>query len=273
MAMDTGTLKEEFEKQLTDANQKIAKAEAELVRLREYRTKLVGGLETIGLLDGTAEEAPAQEHIPSDRDVVVRNFAWGDSEKIISQLHPNLIKNRTDNGIYVVLDGISDLNDVACRLQLFLYEDQLFKIRFSRYGESSLSGGRIGFSTLGGGDDGEREYIRHRILNDLLEEKYDSPDERDYFTDKPGETNYQQLHPSVKFYSGYVCEKLIWNRPNTIIESYYLLGSTSKVPGKVTWRELAYEWKSEVSRIAISKAKKAAKEDAALKKDQQKSKL
>ena len=93
-------------------------------------------------------------------------------------------------------------------------------------------------STLGGGGDIEREYIRHRILNDLLEEKYDSPDERNYFTDKPGETNYQQLHPSVTFYSGYVCEKLIWNRPNTIIESYYLLGHTSEVPGKVTWREL-----------------------------------
>tara|TARA_B100000427_G_scaffold265716_1_gene231000 strand:- start:2092 stop:2334 length:243 start_codon:yes stop_codon:yes gene_type:complete len=68
MAMDTGTLKEEFEKQLTDANQKIAKAEAELVRLREYRTKLVGGLETIGLLDGTLEEAPPLEGPPSTED-------------------------------------------------------------------------------------------------------------------------------------------------------------------------------------------------------------
>tara|TARA_B100000287_G_scaffold215972_1_gene203738 strand:- start:1130 stop:1369 length:240 start_codon:yes stop_codon:yes gene_type:complete len=72
MAMDTGTLKEEFEKQLTDANQKIAKAEAELVRLREYRTKLVGGLETIGLLDGTAEEAPPLEGPPAEEKPVAK---------------------------------------------------------------------------------------------------------------------------------------------------------------------------------------------------------
>jgi hypothetical protein len=222
--------------------------------------------------EAVAEEAPAQVQIPPNRDVVVRNFAWGDSEKIISKLHPNLIKDRTDNGIYVVLDAISDLNEVSCVLQLFLYEDQLFKIRFSRYGENKLGRGGITFSTLGGSEDIEREYFRHRNLNDLLEEKYDSPDEREYFTDKPLETSYPMPNTS-KFYSGYVCEELIWNRPNTIITSYYLLGDDSEVPGKVTWRHLAYEWKSEVTTTAIGKAKKAAKEDAATKKEQQKSNL
>ena len=49
MTMEAANLKEEFTKQLADANAKISKAEAELIRLREYRTKLEGGLETIGI--------------------------------------------------------------------------------------------------------------------------------------------------------------------------------------------------------------------------------
>ena len=61
MTMEPATLKEEFEKQLTDANAKISRAEAELIRLREYRTKLEGGLETIGLITG---ETPAPEGTP-----------------------------------------------------------------------------------------------------------------------------------------------------------------------------------------------------------------
>ena len=61
MAMEPANLKEEFTKQLADANAKISKAEAELIRLREYRTKPEGGLETIGLLTG---EEPAPEGTP-----------------------------------------------------------------------------------------------------------------------------------------------------------------------------------------------------------------
>ena len=65
MTMEPATLKEEFEKQLTDANAKISRAEAELIRLRDYRTKLEGGLETIGLITGEVptppEEPPATE--------------------------------------------------------------------------------------------------------------------------------------------------------------------------------------------------------------------
>ena len=41
-----------------------------MVRLREYRTKLVGGLETIGLLDGTVEEAPPLEGPPTEEKPV-----------------------------------------------------------------------------------------------------------------------------------------------------------------------------------------------------------
>ena len=65
MTMEAANLKEEFTKQLADANAKISKAEAELIRLREYRTKLEGGLETIGILTGETPvpegEAPATE--------------------------------------------------------------------------------------------------------------------------------------------------------------------------------------------------------------------
>jgi len=48
--MEPAQLREEFTKQLADANDKISKAETELIRLREYRTKLQGGLETLGIL-------------------------------------------------------------------------------------------------------------------------------------------------------------------------------------------------------------------------------
>ena len=47
--MEPAQLREEFTKQLSDANDKISKAETELIRLREYRTKRQGGLETRGI--------------------------------------------------------------------------------------------------------------------------------------------------------------------------------------------------------------------------------
>ena len=61
--MEPAQLREEFTKQLSDANDKISKAETELIRLREYRTKLQGGLETLGILTGevNAEPLPTPE--------------------------------------------------------------------------------------------------------------------------------------------------------------------------------------------------------------------
>tara|TARA_Y100000022_G_scaffold99277_1_gene85651 strand:- start:140 stop:361 length:222 start_codon:yes stop_codon:yes gene_type:complete len=63
---DTTKLRGEFEAQLKDADAKIAKVKEELVRLNEYRTKLQGGLETLGLLDeqNGAHEHPAEEAAP-----------------------------------------------------------------------------------------------------------------------------------------------------------------------------------------------------------------
>ena len=56
--MDPATLKSEFEGQLKDADTKIAQAEEQLTKLKEYKTKLVGGLETLEL---PTKEEPKEE--------------------------------------------------------------------------------------------------------------------------------------------------------------------------------------------------------------------
>ena len=48
--MDPATLKIEFEKQLKDADAKLVEAEKQLAQLKEYKTKLLGGMETLELL-------------------------------------------------------------------------------------------------------------------------------------------------------------------------------------------------------------------------------
>ena len=54
--MDPADLKLEFEKQVKDADAKIVEAEKNLVQLKEYKTKLLGGLETLELLAPKTEE-------------------------------------------------------------------------------------------------------------------------------------------------------------------------------------------------------------------------
>ena len=61
--MDPASLKIEFDKQLKDAEAKIVEAEKNLKQLNEYKTKLLGGLETLELLspktqDGVQEQSP-----------------------------------------------------------------------------------------------------------------------------------------------------------------------------------------------------------------------
>lgn len=58
MIMDSATLRTEFETQLKDADTKIAQAEEQLNKLKEYKIKLVGGIETLDLLskEETKEE-------------------------------------------------------------------------------------------------------------------------------------------------------------------------------------------------------------------------
>ena len=54
--MDPSSLRIEFEKQLKDSETKIAQAEEQLAKLKEYRLKLQGGVETLDLLSPKTEE-------------------------------------------------------------------------------------------------------------------------------------------------------------------------------------------------------------------------
>ena len=74
--MDPASLKIEFDKQVKDADAKIVEAEKQLAQLKEYKTKLLGGLETLELLNPKTEETqggvpepstvPPSEVTPSD---------------------------------------------------------------------------------------------------------------------------------------------------------------------------------------------------------------
>jgi hypothetical protein len=57
--MDTEALKKNFEDQLLQAEKQIAELEENLVKAKEYKLKLQGGLETLGLLEKGPEEAEA----------------------------------------------------------------------------------------------------------------------------------------------------------------------------------------------------------------------
>lgn len=55
--MDTSSLKAEFESQMKDVEFKLGKAKEELKKLEEYKIKLIGGLETLSLLEGNSEQS------------------------------------------------------------------------------------------------------------------------------------------------------------------------------------------------------------------------
>jgi len=58
--MDTSELRKNFDEQLTNTDKQIAELEANLLKAKEYKLKLVGGLETLDLLN-PKEETPAEE--------------------------------------------------------------------------------------------------------------------------------------------------------------------------------------------------------------------
>jgi len=66
--MDPATLRIEFEKQLKDADAKLVEAEKNLAQIKEYKTKLLGGMETLELLspkeEAVQDGAPEQSTDP-----------------------------------------------------------------------------------------------------------------------------------------------------------------------------------------------------------------
>ena len=61
--MDPVTLKKNFEEQIAKTDTQIRELEENLVKAKEYKIKLQGGLETLNLLEEKPEEtaAPAPE--------------------------------------------------------------------------------------------------------------------------------------------------------------------------------------------------------------------
>ena len=60
--MDPAALKANFEEQIATTDKQIKELEENLVKAKEYKLKLVGGLETLGLLEGDSDaDVPAEE--------------------------------------------------------------------------------------------------------------------------------------------------------------------------------------------------------------------
>ena len=64
--MDPAQLKTNFEEQIGKTDSQIVELEKQLEKAKEYKLKLVGGLETLGLLE--QEEAPAADAAPANVD-------------------------------------------------------------------------------------------------------------------------------------------------------------------------------------------------------------
>ena len=60
--MDPTALKKNFEEQIATTEKQITELEENLKKAREYKIKLQGGLETLGLLEGDSDaDVPAEE--------------------------------------------------------------------------------------------------------------------------------------------------------------------------------------------------------------------
>ena len=64
--MDPAALKKNFEEQIATTEKQIAELEKNLVKAKEYKIKLEGGLETLGLLEGEPEAPAAEEEAPTE---------------------------------------------------------------------------------------------------------------------------------------------------------------------------------------------------------------
>ena len=63
--MDPVTLKKNFEEQIATTEKQIAELEENLAKAKEYKIKLTGGLETLGLLEQEPAE-PTVEETPTE---------------------------------------------------------------------------------------------------------------------------------------------------------------------------------------------------------------
>jgi hypothetical protein len=61
--MDPTALKANFEEQIAKTDQQIRELEENLVKAKEYKIKLQGGLETLGLLEGEEGATPDDEPV------------------------------------------------------------------------------------------------------------------------------------------------------------------------------------------------------------------
>lgn len=59
--MDTEQLRQNFNDQLANAEKQIVDLEASLLKAKEYKLKLQGGLETLDLLNPPEEPSPSEE--------------------------------------------------------------------------------------------------------------------------------------------------------------------------------------------------------------------
>ena len=64
--MDPAQLKTNFEEQIGKTDTQILELEKQLEKAKEYKLKLVGGLETLGLLE--QDNAPAPDAAPASVD-------------------------------------------------------------------------------------------------------------------------------------------------------------------------------------------------------------
>lgn len=64
--MDPAQLKSNFEEQIGKTDAQIVELEKQLEKAKEYKLKLVGGLETLGLLE--QETPPAPDAAPANVD-------------------------------------------------------------------------------------------------------------------------------------------------------------------------------------------------------------
>ena len=64
--MDPAQLKSNFEEQISKTDTQITELETNLAKAKEYILNLVGGLETLGLLE--QEDAPAPDAAPASID-------------------------------------------------------------------------------------------------------------------------------------------------------------------------------------------------------------